>query len=117
MVSEMAAASHEPRWIKFLSWIAPLLKSAKQRAAVERDARLRAYATELRWKDGPKALRVAIDRIFAENEAQARQLSNTRAAKQEPVIEDNLDQRRIIPPYVKDPSAAVTQWKVTELAR
>lgn len=116
MESEMAAASHAPLWIKVLSWVAPVLKSAQQRAAVERDARLGAYATELRWKDGPKFFTVAIDRIFAENEAQARQLSNARAAKEEPVIDDNLDQRKIIPPYVKDPSAALAQWKVTDLA-
>jgi hypothetical protein len=116
MESEMAAASHAPLWIKVLSWVAPVLKSAQQRAAVERDARLRTYATQLRWKDGAKFFTVAIDRIFAESENQARQLSNARAAKQEPVIEDNLDQRRIVPPYVRDPSATLTQWKVTELA-
>src|SRR5262249_36100378 len=112
---KMTTASRAPLWIKVLSWVAPVLKSAQQRVAVERDARLRAYATELRWKDGVKFFTVVIDRIFAENEAQARQLSNARAAKDEPVIDDNLDQRQIIPPYMKDASATLMQWKVWDL--
>lgn len=107
--------SGPPFWMKILSWVSAILKAAQQRSAVDRDALLKAYATGLRWKDGPKFMKVAIDRIFAEGDTQARQLSNARASTEMPVIEDALDQRQLIPPYVKDPSGALMEWKVTEL--
>ena len=111
----MAVSSDARVWMKILSWVGSTSKAAQQRSAVERDERLKKYATVLRWKDGPKFIKVTIDRVFAESEKQARQLSNSRAAKEEPIIEDNLDQRQIVPPYTKDPSAALMRWKVTEL--
>ena len=99
----MAVGSDAPFWMKVLSWAAPIFKAAQQRSAIERDARLKKYTTEFRWKDGPKFIKVAIDRVFAESESQARQLSNARAAKEKPVIEDNLDQRRDNPPVHEGP--------------
>ena len=111
----MAVGQDPSFWMKILAWAAPIFKAAQQRSAIERDARLKTYATEFRWKDGPKFIKVAIDRVFAESESQARQLSNARAAEEEPLIEDKLDQRQIVPPYMKDPNAALMQWKVVEL--
>jgi hypothetical protein len=92
----MEVGTDAPWWMKVISWVAPKLKAAE---------RLKKYATELIFKDEPKFVRLRIAEVIAENELQARQLSNAQAIKDEPVIDDNLDQRQIIPPYMKDAGA------------
>jgi hypothetical protein len=52
----------------------------------------------------------------AENEDQARQLINAEAVRTSPVVKPFGSHKDFIPPYIKDPNAALVLWKIAEVS-
>jgi hypothetical protein len=110
----MTTNSGMPLWMKVLSWGNSILGKIGNRAAIARDAGLKTYVTELSWTDTTRAIRLEYD-VIANDEAHARQLSNTQAVIDEPTIPSPLEGREITPPYMKDPASTLALWKVKEV--
>jgi hypothetical protein len=93
------------------SFFARIVSFPARFAARRRDAKLKRYQCSLVWQDSNKHFMVDAD-VKAENEDQARQLSNVEAARRFPVLKPLGGGAKIIPPYTQDPKAALTQWQV-----
>lgn len=101
--------------LRVLNWIRSIGDGITAFFARQRDAKLRRYKCSILWKDGDKRFLMNAE-VKAENEEQARQLSNTTAAQKFPVLKPLGDKREIIPPYVQDPKAALALWQVESVA-
>ncbi len=109
----MADSSDAPFWMKALAWLRSLAEAAAKKSAIARDARLKNYGMTLEWKEDTRDVEIVFN-VIAESETQARQLANAHAAKEKPAFHSLLLNRQVIPPYIKDPAAALSQWKVAE---
>jgi hypothetical protein len=107
--------SDMPFWMKAISWAKSLVGGVSKQSAIRRDANLKKFASELSWIEGKYRVAIIIDRIIAETEQQARELSNTQAAKEHPIVTLMFEGKDVVPPYMKEPTATLAQWKVTEL--
>jgi len=111
----MADNSDKPFWMKALTWAQSITQAIGKRSAIKRDAHLKMYDTEFSWIDTTRLVKLQYE-VVAETEAQARQLANAQAVIEVPMIESMLENRKIIPPYIKDASAALPLWKIKEIA-
>ncbi len=111
----MAGNSDQPFWVKALSWLSSVSKHFERQAAIRRDARLKKYSSEISWVDGTFGITVGFERILAESEDHAQRLSNEQATKEFPLITSPFLEEAMVPPYVKDPILALSQWKVQEI--
>jgi len=98
---------------KLLKWISSTIDRISSDAAKSRDEKLKRYRCTLKWSDGEKTFLMAAD-VKAENEGQARQLSNAEAARSNPVLKPAGSNKEFIPPYIKDPNGTLALWKVEE---
>jgi hypothetical protein len=105
----------KPLWLKSLTWAKSVVGGIQRRSAIRRDAKLKKFASELSWVEGKYRIAIIIDRVIAESEQQARQLSNAQATKDHPIVTLMFEGRDVVPPYIKDPNAALVLWKVTEV--
>src|SRR5437867_6590892 len=110
----MVDSSDMPFWLKALTWAQSLTQAFERRSAIKRDAHLKMYDTEFSWIDTTRLIKLQYE-VVAETEAQARQLANAQAVTEVPIVESRLEDRKIIPPYMKDASAALPLWKIKEI--
>ena len=104
-----------PLWLKSLTWAKSVVASVQKRSAIRRDAKLKRFASELSWVEGKYLVAILIDRVIAESDQQARELSNAQATKEHPIVTLVFAGIDVVPPYVKDPNATLVLWKVTEV--
>jgi hypothetical protein len=102
---------------KALVWGLSIFQKIERRTVAARDARLRSYWSVLSWKDN-KALdpniKIVFDKIYAESEQHARELSQAQAIKEKPVLTSKLSDKQIVPPYMTDPAATLARWELGE---
>jgi hypothetical protein len=110
----MANNSASAFFAKVLKWISSTISRISTDLARSRDQKLKRYRCSLTWSDGEKSFLMTAD-VKAENESQARQLSNAEAARDHPVLKPLGSNKEFIPPYIKDPNAALALWKVVEM--
>jgi hypothetical protein len=104
-----------PLWLKSLTWAKSVVGGMQKRSAIRRDKKLKKFASGLSWVEGKYIIVIKIDRVIAESEQQARELSNAQATKDHPIVTLAFEGKDVVPPYVKDPNAALALWKVTEV--
>ena len=112
---QMAGNSDIPFWWKALSWLRSVPKYFARLAAIRRDALLKKYTGDFTWVDRTLIITVSVERVIAENEDQARRLANAQAAKDFPIITSMFQDGEMVPPYMKDPVAALSQWDIKEV--
>jgi hypothetical protein len=100
--------------LKLFKWIGSVRENITTTLARQRDAKLKKYECTLTWKDGDRALMVNGD-AKAENEDQARQLTNAEAVRKFPVLKPLGSHKEFTPPYMHDPKGALALWKIVEV--
>ena len=109
----MTAQPDMPWWMKVLGWVQSVAGASAKQAAIRRDAKLRKFKSEMTWTDGQMFVRILFHRVYAESEQQARELMNAKAASEHPVVTSAFFGESV-PPFIKDPTAALALWQVTE---
>ena len=99
---------------RLFNWFGSLREDISTSLARRRDSRLKKYECTLTWKDGDTAL-MTDGEARAENEDQARQLTNAEAVRRFPVVKLPGSHKEFIPPYVHDPKAALASWNIAEV--
>ena len=111
----MAASIREA----FVGWLFSMASSANKKANLAKAATLKIYDCRLSWTD-PKVITsrgkpasVAIGTtVIADSEHRAREMSQERANKEDPVIDSNFSPNKVVPPYITDPGGTLAKWQV-----
>jgi hypothetical protein len=102
-----------------VSWLFSMASSASKKANLAKAAKLKIYDCRLSWTD-PKVITssgkpasVAIGTtVIADSEHRARQMSQERANKEDPVITSAFSSNKVVPPYITDPVGTLAKWQV-----
>jgi len=111
----MAASIREA----FVGWLFSMASSANKKANLAKAATLKIYDCRLSWTD-PKVITSSGKPVFveistsviADSEHRAREMSQERANKEDPVIDSNFSPNKVVPPYITDPGGTLAKWQV-----
>ena len=111
----MAASIREA----FVGWLFSMASSANKKANLAKAAKLKIYDCRLSWTDpkvitssGKPASVVIGTSVIADSERRAREMSQERATKEDPVIASAFSSNKVVPPYITDPVGTLAKWQV-----
>ena len=111
----MAASIREA----IVNWLFSMASSGNKKANLAKAARLKVYDCQLSWTDPkvitssgkPASVEIGTS-VIADSEHRAREMSQERANKEDPVITSAFSSNKVVPPYITDPGGTLAKWQV-----
>jgi hypothetical protein len=107
-------------WEAIVNWVASAASAANKKANIASDAQLKKFDCSLSWADpnvinsaGRPASAEIRTSVIAESDRRAREMSQERAIKEDPLVTGGaISSNKIVPPYMTDPAGTLRKWQV-----